>query len=864
MSADEHFSPDVPTDEDDGMDPGFRYMSAGWGAVPLPPREKKPPAPGCTGHGAVDFNGPDYMAWREDGAFVGGNLGIRMPDDVIGLDVDHYGAKRGGLTLERLEADLGELPATWRSSARSGDVGGIRFFRAPRGLAWEQGAGAGIDVIQRMHRYAVVWPSIHPEGGQYRWTRPDGTPAIGEIPRVDDLPMLPDAWVAAFSKGERVGDAAVEALGADETIQWLEEFPNHTVCGMLRSATETHLAQFAELDGASAHDMLVRAYGHLIRLALEGHLGVLVCLKKVGRAFVGEVTGAHRGTGGARRLSVQTARVESRSVLRWSAGAHKDDPRIEDCRCAESMRPTPPAGADAAGPTRIAVGNEVSTIRAVRLALGTGSLQGVFRRGQELIRVPSMMTGAWTGGDLVQTISSRHALHMLLIEHAYMFRTDDQGNPVEGAIPREWLADVLSNVDMLPNIRDVQEIVTTPVFLRDGSLLQEPGYADGVLYLPPAGYEGLLAPEKPTKKDVKRAVKLLDHLLVDYSFCSVDARANYIALQLAPIVRRMLDHPLPLGVLTAPSKGSGKTYLGEGLKELHGGNLFGGLSGPEELAKRITSALLSPGGVTVFDNVKSTVASEALETVLTSSVVRDRVLGTQRTVELTNRRLWVITSNNATISEDIARRACVVEIDPGVEKPHLRDGFTIQDWPGYVVAHREEIVVALLTLVQYAMLAGPVPPARRADSFGGFVALAQHVLTTCGIPGEVMSAASSAGVSSVDSEDFQEFLHALKEVCEADLIAAGGFTLRELIDVSRNNGGLNPGARRLVDLLDEYGSAKGASPSARALGRWLTRWTGYVADGMVIRKRIGHRKTLIWSLESGGDGGNSLPPGRKS
>jgi hypothetical protein len=58
-----------------------------------------------------------------------------------------------------------------------------------------------VEVIQHTHRYAVVPPSIHPNGGQYRWITPDGEVVTdGRIPAPDDLPQLPEAWVDHIRK----------------------------------------------------------------------------------------------------------------------------------------------------------------------------------------------------------------------------------------------------------------------------------------------------------------------------------------------------------------------------------------------------------------------------------------------------------------------------------------------------------------------------------------------------------------------------------------------------------------------------------------------------------------------------------------
>jgi hypothetical protein len=113
------------------------------------------------------------------------------------VDLDLYKAD-GAASYAALVAELGELPPTWRSSARS-DQSGIRLFHVPAGVVWaERRAGPGIELIHTDQRYAVVWPSIHPDGGGYRWNTPAGDPAF-RLPRVDEFPALPAAWQQRLS-----------------------------------------------------------------------------------------------------------------------------------------------------------------------------------------------------------------------------------------------------------------------------------------------------------------------------------------------------------------------------------------------------------------------------------------------------------------------------------------------------------------------------------------------------------------------------------------------------------------------------------------------------------------------------------------
>src|SRR5829696_6675358 len=65
-----------------------QYLDAGWPAVlPLPEANKTPPPSGTTGHSAPMPTVDQHRQWWEDHPH--GNAALRMPDGVIGLDVDN-------------------------------------------------------------------------------------------------------------------------------------------------------------------------------------------------------------------------------------------------------------------------------------------------------------------------------------------------------------------------------------------------------------------------------------------------------------------------------------------------------------------------------------------------------------------------------------------------------------------------------------------------------------------------------------------------------------------------------------------------------------------------------------------------------
>lgn len=306
----------------------LRYWELGWrGVLPLPPRAKSYPPKGWTGRGGPEPSYADVYAWAE--SHSGGNIALRLPRGVLGIDVDDYGDKHGGRTIETLEAQYGPLPATWRSSARPGTISGIRFYRIPEGLRWPgELQGGCVELIQHVHRYAVVAPSINPDtGSQYRWYDPDGHPSLSP-PSPDDLPELPDAWISGLTGGEEDtegGKVEIEPLLA---LGWANEQPNfrsEEIC----PPVEGCLLEFLADPAGSMHEHARHYMMRLVRMIEHQHHGGEQALLGMYKHFLAETTRA--GRPGQR--SERAAQEEWNRMLSGAVGKVLYAPEGASCDC---------------------------------------------------------------------------------------------------------------------------------------------------------------------------------------------------------------------------------------------------------------------------------------------------------------------------------------------------------------------------------------------------------------------------------------------------------------------------------------------------------------------------------------------------
>lgn len=325
------------------------YREAGWiGPLPLPGGEKWPPPEGWTGWHGQYPSYADSDAWCDARDYGDTRqLGLRMADDVIGIDVDHYGEKRGGDTLAEACRRWGPLPPAPSSSARGDGVSAIYFYRVPRGTVLRtviafrnvntDGQAAdlgGIEIIQRHHRYAVAWPSTNPhaDGAPYAWRDTDG-PEVP--PQVDQLPELPAAWIEALRSHGEPGAAeadpgTVAAFSRDHG-------------GGDRSASLKGPLAIFERDvagGTARHDAMVNSACMAAREARAGAYPAAEARRWLRDAFVSALAEARAGQ---RLVAPAEARREFESIWGWAVGQALAM-TVEQCRARiKRQDPTSPA-----------------------------------------------------------------------------------------------------------------------------------------------------------------------------------------------------------------------------------------------------------------------------------------------------------------------------------------------------------------------------------------------------------------------------------------------------------------------------------------------------------------------------------------
>jgi P4 family phage/plasmid primase-like protien len=284
------------------------YHQAGWPAVlPVPPETKSPPPTGYTGAEGLDTPADLLNGWASGtirhpsgSSYAAYSCALRMPDGVIGIDVDQYTTaagrvKRGAETLAKLVDRWGPLPPTWTSTARGADgPSRIAFFRVPAGR-YVSVLQPDIEIIQRHHRYAVVWPSVHEElGTVYTWYAPDGTVAT-RLPSPTDFAWAPETWAVGLAEGASTAAPASASHASGDALLAALSVDARPACSVMYDALEAAARVLAEqLDSGTRHDAMTKRVHRIVQTAAMGHPGLGAALPGLREQWTAITSGESR------------------------------------------------------------------------------------------------------------------------------------------------------------------------------------------------------------------------------------------------------------------------------------------------------------------------------------------------------------------------------------------------------------------------------------------------------------------------------------------------------------------------------------------------------------------------------------------
>ncbi len=446
------------------------------------------------------------------------------------------------------------------------------------------------------------------------------------------------------------------------------------------------------------------------------------------------------------------------------------------------------------------------------------------------------------GGSLVRVVRDENDSVMVepvdaTILRSYLARSANfrrrslnrSGEPRWDAVPPPWevtqdFLAMCSTKDAFPVLRALSQ---TPIVRPEGTVRTGMGYDTSTeiyLDLDPV-FSQLMVSEAPTDFETDAAVELIHDLIIDFPFTSDSDRANYIALLLTVLLRAHFECA-PLAMIDSPQPGTGKTLLA-----LIVTLLFLGMQGPtansprpssEEWSKLLTSLFIECRRVIVFDNLATRLDSDVLASALTSPTYQARILGRSETVTLPQQSTFIVTGNNISLGEDLARRTYWIRLNAKVSDPYKRTGFRHPNLLSHVKENRSQLMQALLTIVRAWYAAGQ-PPAE-TQVLGSFEAWSRTIgaiLHHAGIIGFLENFdehTSQADDGSAQKEAFLwQVMEAFRDVRSSDsgTEQTTAFTTKDLTSMIPNRQSL------LAAIPDELVDAVNRK-SVVAVGRFLS------------------------------------------
>jgi hypothetical protein len=252
----------------------------------------------------------------------------------------------------------------------------------------------------------------------------------------------------------------------------------------------------------------------------------------------------------------------------------------------------------------------------------------------------------------------------------------------------------------------------------------------------------LAVPDRVTREMIPAAVQELNNAFRFVQFRTTKAGAEvYLARFLAELMTVLMRHKMvsaPAFIHSANDTGAGKSYLARAASLIcHGRDLAArvlpvGLGAEAELKKSLFSIALSSEPLAFFDNLDraTIVRSPALEALMTSSALEDRILNVSETGRGDYDFTVVFTGNQVRPHKDFRRRTVEIHLVGG-PKAHRRaqDAFGEQgDLIAYLTdpVHRGRLLSALMTIARGYQQAGR--PAQPGENLGGFPGFIDHAV----------------------------------------------------------------------------------------------------------------------------------------
>lgn len=386
----------------------------------------------------------------------------------------------------------------------------------------------------------------------------------------------------------------------------------------------------------------------------------------------------------------------------------------------------------------------------------------------------------------------------------------------------------------------ISGIITAPTLRRDGTILWREGYDPATKLLLISPPEMPSFPKNPTRDDALASIRRIDKLFDGFPFADLVGRSVALSGMLTPIARAAMTVS-PLHVVSAPSAGSGKSFLVDLCVALISGNTAPATpigKTEDETEKRLSSSMMAGSPIIVLDNVNGQLYGDALCQCVERPLVKFRVLGESRMMEIENKTTIFATGNNISLVDDMTRRSILCNLDANVERPELRQ-FDF-DPLAEILDNRGQYIADALTVVRAYKLAGSPNKLPKLASFGEWSDLIRSALVWLGYA-DPLSSMDKVREADGRLDSLRAFVSAWYDVAPGSKKTAA-----EIVDMAMDKAELQVAMKSFCNPRNPMDGV--------LLGNKLKSVLDKVVDGFkIVAEKDPHTKINRWYLQKMGE-----------
>jgi hypothetical protein len=239
----------------------------------------------------------------------------------------------------------------------------------------------------------------------------------------------------------------------------------------------------------------------------------------------------------------------------------------------------------------------------------------------------------------------------------------------------------------------------------------------------------------------------------------------------------------------------------------------------EEWKKQLVTLMMTGRPFLFLDNLNYPLDSAHLASTITAGIYEERILGRSEKCISPVRHTWVVTGNNISYSDELARRTIPTYMNAHSETPQMGRVFKHANVEAWARAHRGELIWACLTLIQRWIVDGKKPwTLRRLGMFEEWSEVMGGILACAGVEGFIANLKDFYDDAIITAEEDGPFVRAWyaefgsKEIVAKDLVELAS----EHLELTKQISGFTP------------------KPSSKTVGKYLARVKKKIFSGIEV------------------------------